>query len=144
MIRPSFSGPFPRTTHDAILGSPPRACGIRGFRYCFYSGAFLVSHFLEKGSTLQWVIVLLSTAVSGLGAGGLWTAQASFFSSTAKQHARLTGCSIEQANAFYSSVYAALRLDALIRFPRGLGRPGTASRDNSYRVLPFPPSSPHV
>jgi hypothetical protein len=73
--------------------------------YCFYSGAFLVSHFLEKGSTLQWIIVLLSTAVSGLGAGGLWTAQASFFSSTAKQHARLTGCSIEQANAFYSSVF---------------------------------------
>lgn len=78
--------------------------------YCFYSGAFLVSHFLTKGSTLQWVIVLLATAVSGLGAGGLWTAQASFFSSTAKQHARLTGCSIEQANAYFSSVFVVFYL----------------------------------
>lgn len=78
--------------------------------YCLYSGGFLVSHFLTEGSTAHWVVTIGATALSGLGAGGLWTAQASFFSSTAKQHARITGCTIESANAYFSSVFVVFYL----------------------------------
>jgi hypothetical protein len=60
----------------------PRTIFVGLLFYCGYSGSYLISYY-TKGDA-QLIIAMVSTAIAGVGGGLLWTAQASFFNSTAK------------------------------------------------------------
>eukprot|EP00038_Savillea_parva_P006476 m.164038 g.164038 ORF g.164038 m.164038 type:complete len:474 (+) comp12369_c0_seq1:96-1517(+) len=71
--------------------------------YCGYAGSFLVAHYTTGDA--RFAIAVIATAVSGVGGGLLWTAQASFFNSTAKQYCVLTGIPFERATSLMTALF---------------------------------------
>lgn len=62
------------------------------------------------GTSARWAVGLIATSISGIGAGGLWTAQTAFFSSSAKHYAALTGCEIVRANGIFAAIFVSFYL----------------------------------
>jgi len=86
--------------------------------YCFYSLCFLIMHYLDESQVgLKTFLVVFSSTLSGVGAGGLWTAQASFFSESAKKHAAITGQTVEKVTGLYATVFPCfyLSMELLMR-----------------------------
>lgn len=77
------------------------------FIYCFYVAAFLVAIKLEDPD-MQWVAAIAGSAIGGIGAGWLWTAQGTFFARSAALYASATGTELSTANSAFAGVFSTI------------------------------------
>lgn len=75
--------------------------------YCVYVGCFLLA---ALAPSIERPAALIGAAVGGVGAGFLWTAQGSYFSRAAEDHASHLSQDVSESNATFASVFAALYL----------------------------------
>lgn len=98
----------------ALLAAAPvvRAAGARRVLlfsmalYCAYPGALFASSF--PGSDTAWAIV--GGLLGGMASGCLWTAQGTYFTASAAQHARATGLPPASATASLATCFASIFL----------------------------------
>eukprot|EP00041_Stephanoeca_diplocostata_P015037 m.284229 g.284229 ORF g.284229 m.284229 type:complete len:360 (-) comp19901_c0_seq2:198-1277(-) len=103
----TFSSMFLANLFITKLGSKWTIClGLS--LYVLYSASFLAAYYM--GNSARWAVGLIATSISGFGAGGLWTAQTAFFSSSAKHYAALTGCEISRANSIFATIFVSFYL----------------------------------
>ena len=79
------------------------------FAYCAYIGSFLVATVVE-GATARWAAVLIGSAISGLGAGFLWTAQGQYFQVSAKLYAAQAGIEPKDASGLFAGIFTSIYL----------------------------------
>lgn len=83
--------------------------------YCVYVAAFLLA---TLNPDQQRSIAYFGAGLGGAGAGFLWTAQGSYFATSAERHAKALGQPLEQSTNSFGSTFAFyyLALEVLLRF----------------------------
>jgi len=75
------------------------------FSYGIYVGGFLLA---SEVPDVAWVAAIAASAVGGIAAGWVWTAQGDFLSKSSKAYAKVTGTEIKKCNSFFGGLFATI------------------------------------
>lgn len=110
----AFSAMFLGPLMQALLGV--KGCLVVGMsQYCCYLLVYLIAEQIGPGR-LADNIVLVGSAIGGIGSGYLWPAQGAFFAAAASKYAHLTGQRPEAVAGVFASYFATCFLFCEISF----------------------------
>jgi len=93
----------------AYLGEKWTMCLASGL-FTAYVIAFGIVSSVQLPEKAKYIILLTGSFIAGIGAGGIWTSQGTYFGRTAKLHAEATGQKREDVNSFFAAIFTSIFL----------------------------------